>query len=694
MPFRIFKWMVYSGFTVMVVGVIAVVVMLYQIIPTIPKLPDDLNDIFGQTTKVYAYDQEGNPFLVHTLGGHRRVPLDQISTDFQHAVVATEDADFFNHRGVDKPGIIRAFTTNLRAGRIVGQGASTITQQLARHLFFTKEKQWLRKIREAMASVQIEARYNKEEILSAYINNVYYGANAYGVEEASQRFFSKRAGALSLGEATLLAGLVQRPSPYNPYYYMERALKRRETVLQRMVENHYITVEQATQARAEEIVLKGTSIGPAHGPYLLDYVEDVMVGKYGSNLVYNGGLKVYITMDLEMQQVAEEAVRIKLASLDSLVNDPVYSTASREERIQSMEAALVSIDIHTGAVKALVGGRDYTTSEYNRAVQSNRQPGSGFKPIIYLATIDRLSYSPNTVVVDEPVAYTTDIGDVWEPKNFNRAHEGPIILKRALMRSINVISAKLINEVSPQVVVDYARRLGITSKLDPVLSLALGTNGVSPLEMASVFSVFPTGGVYHPPYIIARVEDAEGRVLEEVNVEHRRVISEQSAYLMLDMLRGVILAGTGASIPIRYGFTVPAGGKTGTSSDSKDVWFNGFTQDLATSVWIGYDDSRPLKPIMGRETTGASGAIPVWVEFMKQATDLLTRRAEEKAESASDLPQVLQVEEQKKIRFSIPLGIESQLVDIRTGSTPGNPDSTLYVAIRGATPKEKAEGRE
>jgi len=199
----------------------------------------------------------------------------------------------------------------------------------------------------------------------------------------------------------------------------------------------------------------------------------------------------------------------------------------------------------------LVGGRDYTTSEYNRAVQSNRQPGSGFKPIIYLATIDRLGYSPNTVVVDEPVAYTTDIGDVWEPLNFNRAHEGPIILKRALMRSINVISAKLINEVSPQVVVDYARRLGITSKLDPVLSLALGTNGVSPLEMASVFSVFPTGGVYHPPYIIARVEDAEGRVLEEVNGEHRRVISEQSAYLMLDMSRGVILAGTGASIPIR-----------------------------------------------------------------------------------------------------------------------------------------------
>jgi 1A family penicillin-binding protein len=691
MLFRIFKWLVYSGFTIMVIGIITVVVMLYQIIPSIPRLPDDLNDIFGQTTKVYAYDQGGNPFLIHTLGGHRRVPFDQIAVDFQHAIVATEDANFFNHHGVDKPGIIRAFTTNLRDGQIVGQGASTITQQLARHLFFTKEKQWIRKIREAMASMQIEEHYSKEEILSAYCNNVYYGANAYGVEEAAQRFFSKHAIDLSLGEATLLAGLVQRPSPYNPYYYMERALKRRETVLQRMVANHYITEEQAAQARAEKITLKGTSIGPSHGPYFLDYVEEVMLKKYRSNLVYNGGLRVFVTMDMEMQKIAEEAVRTKLAALDSLVKDPVYNTASREERVQSLEAALVSIDTRTGAVKTLVGGRDYTTSEYNRAVQSNRQPGSGFKPIIYLSAIDRLGYSPNTVVVDEPVAYTTDIGDVWEPQNFNRAHEGPIVLKRALMRSVNVISAKLINEVGPQVVVDYAQRLGVTSKLDPVLSLALGTNGVSPLDMASVYSVFPTGGVYHPPYVIARVEDSEGRVLEEAQVEHRRVVSEQSAYLMLDMLRGVILAGTGASIPIRYGFTTPAGGKTGTSSDSKDVWFNGFTHDLATSVWIGYDDSRPLKPIMGRETTGASGAIPVWVEFMKHATDLLTLRAEEASKSATDLPQELLEEAERVARFPIPLGIEAQLVDLRTGSTPGNPDSTLFVAIRGATPKQKPE---
>ncbi len=712
--FRYIRRVVYAGFGVLLIGVLVAVVLFFFTVPSIPRLPDDLNDIFGQMTRIYAEDQEGNPRLVHTLGGHRRVALEEIAPWFRDAIIATEDADFYQHRGVDKPGIVRAFVTNLREGRILGQGASTITQQLARHLFFTREKIWIRKIREAMASMQIEARFSKDEILSAYCNNMYFGADAYGVEEAAQRFFSKHASELTLGESALLAGLVQRPSDYNPYYRMDRALSRRETVLRRMMDNGYITEEDAARAREEDIRLMGTSIGPARGPYYLDYVEDLLIRRFGSNLVYNGGLTVHIAMDLDLQKLAEETISTRMAYVDSLVGDPAYETATAEERKQSLEAALVAVDTHTGAVRALAGGRDYTTSEFNRAVESNRQPGSGFKPVVYLAALDYLGYSANTVVVDEPVAYTTELGDFWEPQNFTREYEGPVILKRAFMRSINVVSAKLVSEVGPATVIEYARRLGITSPLEPILSLALGTNGVSPLEMASAYSVFATGGIYHRPHVITRVEDSEGRVIEETELDSRRVISEQSAYLMLDLLRGVMSGGTGVGARYRYGFTVPSGGKTGTSSESRDVWFNGFTKDLATSVWVGYDDARPLLSIVeDEEITGASGAIPVWAPFMKQAAVLQEQRevlAKTAADSADNrlaefpaevvgevggteagLESTPEEEAKTAPAFPMPLGIEKIRVDFRTGRLSQDPGSSLVVTVRGTNPRVRTE---
>ena len=709
---RYFRWTFYGVSAALLTGtLVAAVLLFYYTMPSIPRLPNDLNDIFGQMTRIYAYDREGNPRLVHTLGGHRRVALEEIAPYFRDAIIATEDADFYNHRGVDKPGIVRAFITNLTEGQILGQGASTITQQLARHLFFTREKMWIRKIREALASMQIEERFSKDEILSAYCNNMYFGADAYGVEEAAQRFFSKRAGALTLGESALLAGLVQRPSDYNPYYRMDRALTRRETVFRRMMDNGYITEEEVARAREEELELKGTSIGPARGPYYLDYVEELLLRRFDSNLVYNGGLTVYVAMDLDLQDIAEEVITNRMVYVDSLVGDPAYDTASAEERKRALEAALVAVDTRTGAVRALAGGRDYTVSEFNRAVESNRQPGSGFKPVVYLAALDHLGYSANTVVVDEPVAYTTELGDLWEPQNFTREYEGPVILKRAFMRSINVVSAKLVSEVGPSKVIEYARRLGITSTLQPILSLALGTNGVSPLEMASAYSVFATGGIYHKPYVITRVEDSEGRVIEEAEPESRRVISEQAAYLMLDLLRGVILGGTGSSIRYRYGFTEPSGGKTGTSSESRDVWFNGFTKDLATSVWVGYDDARPLLSIEeDEEITGASGAIPVWARFMKQATVLQEQREARARLAAADSthgqpgggngneagPDA--VEEmasgetaETPPAFPMPLGIEKIRVDIRTGRLSRDPEHSLTVTVRGTNPRERPD---
>lgn len=713
--FRYIRRVVYTGSAVLLFGALVAVVLFYLTVPSIPRLPDDLNDIFGRMTRIYAEDQEGNPRLVHTLGGHRRVALEEIAPVFRDAIIATEDADFFHHRGVDKPGIVRAFVTNLREGQILGQGASTITQQLARHLFFTREKVWIRKIREAMASMQIEARFSKDEILSAYCNNMYFGADAYGVEEAAQRFFSKRASELTLGESALLAGLVQRPSDYNPYYRMDRALSRRETVFRRMMDNGYITEEDAALARLEEITLEGTSIGPARGPYYLDYVEDLLIRRFGSNLVYNGGLTVHIAMDLDLQELAEETISNRMTYVDSLVGDPAYESATADERKQALEAALVAVDTRTGAVRALAGGRDYTASEFNRAVESNRQPGSGFKPVVYLAALDHLGYSANTVVVDEPVAYTTELGDLWEPQNFTREYEGPVILKRAFMRSINVVSAKLVSEVGPSTVIEYARRLGITSPLEPILSLALGTNGVSPLEMASAYSVFATGGIYHRPYVITRVEDSEGRVIAETEPESQRVISEQSAYLMLDLLRGVMSGGTGVGARYRYGFTAPSGGKTGTSSESRDVWFNGFTKDLATSVWVGYDDARPLLSIVeDEEITGASGAIPVWAPFMKQATALQEQREVQASMSAADsasgrlavlpaegggegggpeagLKTAADEEAKPPPAFPMPLGIEKIRVDFRTGRLSRDLERSLVVTVRGTNPKVRTE---
>ena len=709
---RYFRWTFYGVSAALLTGtLVAAVLLFFFTMPSIPRLPNDLNDIFGQMTRIYAHDREGNPRLVHTLGGHRRVALEEISPYFRDAIIATEDADFYNHRGVDKPGIVRAFITNLTEGQILGQGASTITQQLARHLFFTREKMWIRKIREALASMQIEERFSKDEILSAYCNNMYFGADAYGVEEAAQRFFSKRAGALTLGESALLAGLVQRPSDYNPYYRMDRALTRRETVFRRMMDNGYVTEDEVARAREEELELKGTSIGPARGPYYLDYVEELLLRRFDSNLVYNGGLTVYVAMDLDLQDLAEEVITNRMVYVDSLVGDPAYDTASAEEKKRALEAALVAVDTRTGAVRALAGGRDYTVSEFNRAVESNRQPGSGFKPVVYLAALDHLGYSAKTVVVDEPVAYTTELGDLWEPQNFTREYEGPVILKRAFMRSINVVSAKLVSEVGPSKVIEYARRLGITSTLQPILSLALGTNGVSPLEMASAYSVFATGGVYNKPYFITRVEDSEGRVIEETQPESRRVISEQAAYLMLDLLRGVILGGTGSSIRYRYGFVEPSGGKTGTSSESRDVWFNGFTKDLATSVWVGYDDARPLLSIEeDEEITGASGAIPVWAEFMKQATVLQDQREVRARLAAADSthgqpgggngneagPDVVEKMASRETAetlqaFPMPLGIEKIRVDIRTGRLSRDPEQSLTVTVRGTNPRERPD---
>lgn len=679
-----FEKIIVMGFVGLLVVCFSVFVLLYTLVSSIPQLPQRLDSIFGPATEVYAKDGAGNPVLINTLGGHQRITLDQMSVAFQHAVIATEDADFYSHRGLDKPGIIYAFLTNLRAGRMRGQGASTITQQLARRLFFNLEKIWIRKLREQLVATQIETRYNKQEILAAYCNNMYFGANAFGVEEAAQRFFQKHAKDLTLGESALLAGLLQSPSSYNPYYHMDRALKRRETVLERMLENHYITEEQAREAREEPLILKGTKTGATIGPFFVDYVADLLVEKYGNDIVNSAGLKIYTTMDIELQKIAEESVRTKLAELDSLQKDPYFKRSAQLQEQKRLESALVSIDVHTGAVRAMVGGRDYTTSEFNRAVESNRQPGSGFKPIVYLAAIDHLGYSPSTVVVDEPVTFTTDLGVVWEPKNFSRKNEGAMILKKALMRSINVISAKLLDEMGPQTAIDYARRLGVTSRLDAVPSLALGTYGISPLEMASVYSVFATEGIYHRPYLIERVEDSQGQVLEEFKVEDRRAVSEQSAYLMVDMLKGVVTGGTGADVTGKHGFKVPCGGKTGTSSDSKDVWFNGFTTELATTVWVGYDDAEPLKPTLGRETTGGSGAIPIWADYMKKATAQLATQTKTKY-------QYLQRAILSYNDFRTPLGIEFTRVDVTTGKPSPDSESSMTVAMRGATPKLKSE---
>ncbi len=587
------------------------------VVKDLPQVPEPIGRI-NDTPATEIYSEDGRPIL--TIGGRETVALEDVSYVFIQAILATEDHRFWEHRGINKLRTAKAlWITLFEHGKI--QGASTITQQLSKNLFFSFEQTYIRKFRELLVALQIESQFSKQDILETYINQIPFGVGAYGIGEAARTFFGKSAGELTLAEASLLAGLPKSPTRYNPFRYPDRAGERQKVVLERMVTSKMISPEEAREAASEPIDLRVHGRSLRVDSYFLDAVMKSLEETYGSEVVYHGGLRVFTTLNVQFQQQAEAALQQGITHIESLMDSTRdQGDSSLPDNSPLLQGALVAVEVKTGAVKALVGGRDFFQTPYNRALKNNRQPGSGFKPFLYYAALETLNKSPADVMVDKPVSIPVPGKRAWRPRNFKRRFFGPMVMKKAFIESVNTVAAQLVEETGPEGVTHVARRCGITSPLDPVYSVALGTSGVSPLEMAIAYSTFASGGVRHSPYWIRRVEDVNGRVLEEHIITGERMLNETITYQLVDMMEDVIEHGTGKMVR-KKGFTLPAAGKTGTTNGYNDAWFSGFTPTLSTSVWVGFDRGQGMYDQNGSGITGGRGAAPIWANFMKHATE-------------------------------------------------------------------------
>ena len=663
-----------------------------------------------------------------------RIPVsyEQIPKQLVKAFIAAEDAEFFQHKGVDYKGILRAMFKNLLARRIV-QGGSTITQQVTKTFFLTPKRSVLRKLREVAYAFGLERDLTKEEILTLYLNNIYLGNGAYGVEAASESYFNKRAEQLNLAEMAMMAGLAKAPSRYSPVNNFRRAKDRQAYVLTRMTELGIISQEQ--KEKALRIPLKIQSRESAYfskAPYFTELIRQQVERKYGKEKLYQQGLRIYTTLDLSLQRAAQRSVDTGLRELDKregfrgplrtlspkevkeLLNrrkessrplpqnevfegvilsrddskkfytvwvedrkgilpfsemswaltikptpsykpqkvktpgdllspgDVVYVRLKESpkkdqsplfvlEQEPLVQGALLCLDPKTGYVRAMVGGRDFSESQFNRAISSRRQPGSAFKPVIYAAALEK-GYTPSTILMDSPVEYSDPDGAYWAPKNYDQDFMGPITFRNALAHSRNVVTVKILEDIGVGYALKFIKRLGIESPIKRDLSIALGTSGVSMPELTSAFAVFANGGERVKPIFLKKIVTMEGEVLEEntpyIEMEEKeeeedtseapspvlkeRVISPQNAFIMTHLLQGVVQHGTGQRAKV---LGRPVAGKTGTSSDYSDAWFVGYTPSLLAGVWVGFDD----KTSLGKNETGARAALPIWISFMDRA---------------------------------------------------------------------------
>ncbi|MGE5842784.1 MAG: penicillin-binding protein 1A, partial [Deltaproteobacteria bacterium] len=667
------------------------------------------------------------------------VPLDHLPKHLVQAFIAAEDARFYEHEGVDVQSILRALINNVMAGRIE-QGGSTITQQVAKSLLLKDtEKTYRRKVREATLSLQIEKEFSKERILYLYLNQIYLGQGAYGVEAAARTYFDKNASELNLAESAILAGLTQAPSRYSLFLHFSRAKARQKYVLERMREEKFITPSQEKDALASPIhVNRAAESSFDKAPYFTEHVRRTLENKYGREALYREGLKIYTTLSFGMQRAAQAAVEKGLLELDkregyrgplrpvkqedaassqkSASREPKEGTLRQGATVQALvekvddqkkeawirmgnrtgllpisemkwakrpgattlkspkevlkaedlilvslkeegpppfdwtcsleqapevQAALLAMEAHTGRVRAMVGGRDFWTSQFNRAIQAKRQPGSAFKPIIYAAALD-WGMTPSTVILDAPYLSSLNPEDeIWRPKNFKEKFLGPTLFRTALVQSRNVITVKILRQVGIPYALSYAKRMGVESEMSPDLSLALGSSGLSLSELIRSYAVFANGGSLVDPIFVHRVLDRHGNLLEENVPAKKEVISSETAYVMTDLLKAVISEGTGwRSKSLKR----PAAGKTGTTNDLRDAWFVGYTPHLVAGVWVGYDDRNP----MNQGETGSRAANPIWLYFMAEAV---------KNRPSEDFP--------------VPPGVVMEKIDPKTGLLAG-----------------------
>ena len=692
------------------------------------------------------------------------VPVDRMPRKLIQAFVAAEDGTFYAHKGIDYLGVVRATLKNVIYMR-KKEGASTITQQVTKSLLLNPEKSFNRKIKEAILAKRIEERFTKDEILYLYLNQIYLGGGAYGVQAAAETYFGKNVDQLNLAEMAMLAGLPKAPNTYSPIKHFEKARARQNYVLTQMVEEAYITRAEADRARNTPISIQSMKkVNNDESAYFLEAIRIELESRYGKDQLYKGGLKIYTTMNANMQRAAYESVRKGLKTLDkrqgfrgpekylsksevegfckkveesidssTLKPDATYQavvvgvnpkkgetlvrvgdrkgvltrknmawagrltlidsydppTKSKKtlslgsvievmvlaaetngegaqfalDQTPEVQAALVAIDPRGGFVKAMVGGYDFRKSQFNRAMQSRRNAGSAFKPFIYSAALDK-NLTPATIIEDREVEYPNGAGGLWKPKNYDGTFRGPVTMREALTRSINVVSVKIMDQIGAPYAAEYAKRFGFTSNIPPNLSLALGAASVSPMELTSAYSVFANKGIYFPVSFVTKVTNSDGVILEQtVEPFPIPVISPETSYVMTNLMQSVVSSGTGRRA---YMIGRPVAGKTGTTNSEKDAWFVGYIPQLTTGVWVGYDQERSL----GFGVSGGQAAAPIWAEFMQKAV--------------VGLP----VED-----FEAPENVNFVLINPRTGglAAAGSPGARMECFIVGTEPEGYGE---
>ena len=561
--------------------------------------PPNMDETLIPDAASQFYDINGN-VIYTTLSEERRVPvsIDKIPKHVQQAFIAIEDNRFYEHSGIDYRGTARALVSTL-SGREV-QGGSTITQQLAKNAFLTQERSIIRKIKEAFIAKELEHKYTKDEILTMYLNQIYFGQGAYGIESASLYYFGKHVQNLDIAEAATLAAIPKSPNYYNPFENPKESKNRQELVIDQMVKYGFISADSAAKAKAKKMVYS-TSHKQQNNPrgYFFDMISQKVIAEVGADALCKGGLKIYTTLDMDMQLAAEKAMR----------HLPNYYTDSK--KLTQPQMALAAVDPKTGYVKAMIGGRGQ--DKFNRATLAVRQPGSAFKPFVYLTAMQN-GFTPASIIEDKEEEFAKG----WKPQNSDMQWHGKVSLRTALKRSINVPTIKLAREVGVDKIVANVEKMGITTLVDSGaysdvnLAMALGglSKGVNPLEMASAYGVLATNGLYNKPIALLKIVDRDGKVLYQAKPQSKRVVDAASAYLTTNMLEDVLVSGTGGGM----GIGRPAAGKTGTTDTYIDAWFVGYTPDLSTAVWVGDDNNKPMQRMYG------SGApLSIWHEFMINA---------------------------------------------------------------------------
>jgi len=625
-------------------------------LPSLDKL-----EMFQPGEPSILYSDQGEAFASLAPEYRVFVPLARIPKQVQQAILDTEDANFYRHGAISLKGMARAALRNLRSAKLK-EGGSTITQQLAKSLFLSPERTLSRKLKEIQLAQEIEGQYTKDKILEMYLNTIYFGSGAYGIEAAARTYFGKSVGQLTLAEVGLLAGLPKAPSAYSPFNDLKRAKERRDYVFGRMEKEGHISAAQAKAGIRQPIVLNPYFRGRGIAPAFVDFVRRELEPRYGQVLLAKGGVRIYTTLNLQMQQTATEVLRRGIAEIEK-AQVARRNTAAPDAPM--LEGALVAMDPTTGEIRAMVGGRDYGRSQWNRAVQAHRQPGSAFKPFVYAAALDR-GFTPASLLEDYPVSYSIPQNGrmvEWSPENFDRQFRGEVTLRHALEESINVPTVRLLEEVGVDPVISLAHRMGIASDLRREIALALGVSEINLLELVSAYGVFANRGIRVPPRGVRKVVSPNGDLLELTEEPGERVLREEVAFLVTRILQGAVERGTAkrAKIP---GQDLAA--KTGTSQDAADMWLVGYVPRLAAGLWIGFDQPRSLG---SHESAGRLGA-PVWADFMRRV-----------------LPEV------PAETVPIPEGVLAAHVNSRTGlpTGPEDPEVMTEFFIRGEVATPEAE---